>query len=152
MVELIVGMAVTSILLVGITGVLFSASTAYSRWIDRIETSGTGDVLAEALMADSHRYVPCVAGRYELDFCFPKSTSRVAITYRNYGSGPYSIMREEKISPASSRVLARDLPAQLAFQVTCTELTNVDVGFVTVLSLPGRDELDVHYQTARGTC
>ena len=151
MVELIVGMAVTSILLVGITGVLFSASSAYNGWIDRIETSGTGDVLATALAADSHRYVPCPASTAQLDFCLPGSSPAVTVvSYRSPAPAPYTVLRV--VSPTTSRVVVRGLAAPLAFHVTCRELGNVDVGFISVLGLPGRSDLRVYFQTARGDC
>jgi hypothetical protein len=151
MVELIVGMAVTSILLVGMTSVLFAASNAYNGWIDRIETSGTGDVLATALAADSHRYVPCSGSPAQLDFCLPGSVQPVpVVSYLDQAPAPYTVMRV--VSPRSSRVLVRDLANPLAFHVTCAKASNVDVGFISVSGLPGRSELRVYFQTARGDC
>jgi hypothetical protein len=152
MVELIVGMAVTSILLVGITGVLFSASAAYRNWIDRIETSGTGDVLAASLAADSHRYVICSQSSAQLDFCLPGSSSTAAgVSYRNSAGAPYTVLRKD-LSSGNSRVVARGLASALVFHVHCSKAANVDAGYIKVLNLPGRAELRVYFQTARDDC
>ncbi len=167
MVELIVGMAVTSILLVGLTGVLFSASSAYNGWIDRVETSGTGDVLAAALIADSHRYLTCsTTTTSRLDFCLPGSdvcppttTGRLApcvpspmVSYQSLPGAPYTVMRS--VQPSSSRVMVRDLPAPIVFRVSCGKAGsgNVDLGFISVQGLPGRSDLRVYFQAASGEC
>jgi Prokaryotic N-terminal methylation motif len=149
-VELIVGMAITSILMLGITGVVFSANTAYSGWIDRIETSGTGDVLAAELAADSHRYVACSKSVNQLDFCIPGASGTApVVSYRTSGT-PYSVMRVA--SPSDSRVVVRNLDAPLKFRVTCAEAKNVDFGFISVAGLPGRVDLRVYFQAAIGEC
>lgn len=151
MVELIVGMAVTSILLVGMTGVLFSASNAYNAWIDRIQTSGTGDVLAAALAADGHRYVSCSKSTSQLDFCLPGASPAVpVVSYMDPAPAPYSVMRVQSLTTTS--LVVRNLSAPLVFHVTCSEAGNVDVGFISVLGLPGRSDLRVYFQTARGEC
>ena len=150
MVELIVGMAVTSILLLGITGVVFSANNTYGGWIDRIATSGTGDVLAAALNADSHRYVSCSKSVNRLDFCIPGSSNTApVVSYQSSGS-PYTVIRT--VSPSGSRILVRNLASPLKFRVTCTEAANVDYGFISVLGLPGRTDLRVYFQAAMGEC
>jgi prepilin-type N-terminal cleavage/methylation domain-containing protein len=146
MVELIVGMAITGILLVGITGVLSAANGAYTNWIDRIQTSGTGDALAAALAADSHRYVSCSSSSSRLDFCVPGSSpSAPVVSYINAAPAPYTVMR---VASPSSRVLVRNLAAPVAFQVSCRQAATVDVGYISVLGLPGRSDLRVYFQTA----
>jgi hypothetical protein len=160
MVELIVGMAVTSILLLGITGVVFAANNAYSSWIDRIETSGTGDVLAASLAADSHRYVSCPTSTSQhLDFCLPGSClTNVGtndpcpqVSYQMSPAAPFTVTRVVG-QGSGNRLLVRDLNAPLKFYVTCTEAANVDVGFISVLGLPGRADLRVYFQSATGEC
>jgi hypothetical protein len=150
MVELIVGMAVTGVLLLGITGVLFASSAAYNNWIDRIQTSGTGDVLAAALAADSHRYVSCSTSSSQLDFCVPGSSpAPPVVSYLSAPPAPYTVLR---VASPSSRVMIRDLSARVAFHVTCNQAGNVDVGFISVTGLPGRSDLRVYFQTASGIC
>ena len=151
MVELIIGMAVTSILMVGMTGVLFTASSASNNWIDRIETSGTGDVLAAALIADTHHYVACGTSSDELKFCYANSVPPdPAVTYESAEQVPYSVTRV--VRNGGRQLLVRDLSAPLRYHVTCTSPANVDAGFVSVLGMPGRGEIRVYFVTAHGGC
>ena len=151
MVELIIGMAVTSILMVGMTGVLFAASSAYNNWIDRIVTSGTGDVLAAAIIADTHHFVACATAADELAFCYPNSAPAApVVTYESAEQTPYSVMRIAR--GGGQQLLVRHLPAPLRFHVTCGNPANVDTGFVSVLGMPGRSEIRVYFVTAHAGC
>lgn len=103
LVELLVGMAVSTIVLVGITGVLYGVTSNYQKWIDRVGDASTGTALAAAIQADSHRYVVCRATNkeLELDFCLPNSTTP-AVIYATSASGPpYSIMRTQINGPSA---------------------------------------------------
>lgn len=151
LVELMIGMAVGSILLVGLTGVLFAATAVYNNWTDRIATSGTGDVLAAAIVADSHRYVACPAGTSELRFCYPHGVpATAAVVYRNSPRAPYSVTRIA--GDVDARLLARSLPGPLQFRVACREENSVDSGFVSVVGLPSRSDFRVYFVSARGGC
>ena len=156
MIELIIGMAVGSILMVGMVGVLFAASSAYNNWIDRVTTSGTGDVLAAAIIADSHHYVACSTGANELQFCYPHAVpAQPVVTYSSSAQAPYSVTRmagDGDVADGDRRLLVRGLAAPLQFHVACREETTVDNGFVSVLGLPGRSELRIYFVAARGGC
>ena len=156
MIELIIGMAVGSILMVGMVGVLFAASSAYNNWIDRVTTSGTGDVLAAAIIADSHRYIACSTGTKELQFCYPHAVPPLpVVTYSSSSQAPYSVTRvagDGDAADGDRRLLVRGLAAPLQFHVSCREETTVDHGFVSVFGLPGRSQLQVYFVAARGGC
>jgi prepilin-type N-terminal cleavage/methylation domain-containing protein len=99
LVELLVSLAVTSILLVGLSGVFFNVTARYQRWIDRLNTASTGSGLAASLQADSHRYPPCgnVDNVTTLKLC-PADTATDertwAVRYVVSGRAPYVITRE----------------------------------------------------------
>jgi prepilin-type N-terminal cleavage/methylation domain-containing protein len=109
-VELLVSMAVTSIILVGLTGVFFNVSSRYEGWAARLNTASTGPGLSAALQADSHRYVPCgdITDVQTFDLCPADSTDDPAndwvVRYVVSGGFPYVITREERGKPATFMV------------------------------------------------
>lgn len=102
LIELLVSLAVTSILLVGLTGVFFNVTARYQHWMDRLNTASTGSGLAASLQVDSHRYVPCAGfvnvNVTELDLC-PADTATDSRTwvvrYVVSDTEPYVITREQ---------------------------------------------------------
>lgn len=58
-VELMVGMAVTAIVMGAMGGLLYVASDRGSQWADRVNTASEGFALATTLQADLHHYFPC---------------------------------------------------------------------------------------------
>jgi hypothetical protein len=113
LIELIVAMAVTSIVLVGLTSVLYSVSNRYQSWVDRVGTASIGFPLAASLQADSHRYVPCNGPRQhdlsQLDFCFANDRDGVArVRYAVGAAGPpYSISRQQLVPKGATVLMAR---------------------------------------------
>lgn len=109
LIELIVAIAVTSIVFVGLASVLYTASYGYQNWIDRVSTASLGSPLAAALQADSHRYVPCNGIEQHLprlEFCLPNDDAnppRVRYVIDPTGP-PYSISRQD-LGPAGATVL-----------------------------------------------
>jgi hypothetical protein len=123
LVELLVAMAVTTIVLSGLGGVLYDVSGRYQGWADQVSRASTGMAIAAAIQADSHRYVVCQPTNRgpELDFCLPDTGTRV-VTYVVSGSGaPYSIVRTQL--PAGPSVLvASQLPQPPSFWDECIQL------------------------------
>jgi len=101
LVELLVSMAVTSIILTGLTGVFFNVSSRYQEWSTRINAASAGAGLEAALQADSHRYVPC--GLYQhrptLNLCPADDTANWAVRYLISPSAPWVISREARGKP-----------------------------------------------------
>lgn len=102
LVELLVSMAVMSIILVGLSGAFFNTTAQYQRWADRLGSASTGLALAASLQADSHRYVPCgdivnhaTARMSTLGLCPPDNLSRAAVTYAVSSRAPFIITRAE---------------------------------------------------------
>lgn len=118
LVELLVAMAITTVVLVGVTGVLFNVTSRYEKWTDRISDASQGSALAAAIQADSHRYVVCHSTDHvpNLDLCVP-NTSTPAVTYTVDSSGPpYAILRTQN---GKSVLMARGFHGQPVFWSEC---------------------------------
>jgi prepilin-type N-terminal cleavage/methylation domain-containing protein len=99
LIELLVAMAVTSILLVGLTSAYLNVSTVYQSWADRLQGASIGTGLAASLQADAHRYVfcpPTVASvpAPDLYLCSPDDLATPAVSYHVTGTGPWVITRQ----------------------------------------------------------
>lgn len=99
LVELLVAMAVTSILLVGLTSAFFNVSGLYQSWADRLQGAQIGTGLAASLQADAHRYVFCSPtmprqAAASLNFCWPDDLLHHAVTYQVVGAQPWVITRQ----------------------------------------------------------
>jgi len=68
LVELLVGIAITGIVLAAVAGLLYTVSDRFAGWGARLDTATDGFRLAGALQADGHRYRPCGSGT-TLTFC-----------------------------------------------------------------------------------
>ena len=98
LVEVLVSLAVTSIILVGIGSVLSGISDRYQRWADRLNRGATGTQLAQSIQADSHRLVVCHVTSVHtsrLDLCQPDDLGSPQVSYVVSGSGPWVIIRSE---------------------------------------------------------
>lgn len=62
MVELIIGLFVTTVLLGALAALLYTVNDRFSGWGTRIDTASNGFALASALQTDSHRYVVQCSG------------------------------------------------------------------------------------------
>ena len=147
-VELIIGMAVTSLILTGIVGIIFGVNNSYLSWVGRIANASAGDVLAEAVQADAHRFIACSATAAELDFCGVDGTSP-AVIYRSQGPAPYYVIRR---AGNQSEVLVRGLAAPPAFHVDCDPLAGVGSGYIEVDGINGIGALRVYYRSPFGRC
>jgi len=95
LVELLVAMAVTAVVLVGLTGVLYDVTGWYQYWGNRLDDASTGAALASALQQDSERYPPCHTSPAQISFCIPGSET-AAVTYTISPSGAtYAIYRQD---------------------------------------------------------
>jgi len=100
LVELLVAMAVTSILLVGLTSAFFNVSGVYGKWADRLQGAQVGIGVAASLQLDTHRYVFC--GQTQnggspqpyLFLCWPDQLGTPVVSYHVTGSKPWVITRQ----------------------------------------------------------
>jgi prepilin-type N-terminal cleavage/methylation domain-containing protein len=138
LVELLVAMTVTSIVLLGITGVLVVGSHAADLWGQKISEAQTANQLAGWLDQDLHRYVPCSPSGGELDLCLPnapsKTPSNAAVKYTTSvpGSGcPCNLERTDVQTQARSLV-TRALVRSPSFSSKCTSGGGAEIGFVEI--------------------
>ena len=68
LVELLIGIAITGIVLAAVAGLLYTVSDRFAGWGTRLDAATDGFGLAAALQADGHRYRPCGSGT-SLTFC-----------------------------------------------------------------------------------
>jgi prepilin-type N-terminal cleavage/methylation domain-containing protein len=138
LVELLISMAVTSILLVALGGAFVNVSSRYQGWADRLGNAMVGPGLASSLQADSHRYVVCVPLRTRvttLDLCPAVPAHTVVVRYHVSGSAPYVITRESPVG-GSQAFLARSLgTARPEFWADCADAGNVVSGHIHVYNL-----------------
>lgn len=101
LIELLVAMAVMSILLLGLSSVFFNVSSRYQDWAHRLQTASVGASLAASLQSDSHRYVACDSMPLSqekpfLTLCAPdQPDSPTIVTYQVTGTGPWVITRQQ---------------------------------------------------------
>jgi prepilin-type N-terminal cleavage/methylation domain-containing protein len=135
LVELLVAMTVTSIVLVGITGVLVVGYHAADQWGQKISEAQTANQLAGWLDQDLHRYVPCSpSGGQELDLCTAAVRPSRTVTYTTLPTGgpcPCRVVRTDITTGAESTV-TRDLVHPPTFTTACTPSSAVHAGYVEI--------------------
>jgi hypothetical protein len=99
LIELLVGMAVTSILLVGLTSAYFNVSGVYQSWANRLQGASIGTGLAASLQVDAHHYVFCPPTAQglpapDLYLCSPDDLNTHVVSYHVTGTGPWVISRQ----------------------------------------------------------
>jgi hypothetical protein len=142
LVELIIGMAVTSLVLSGMVAMVFTLTTSYNRWVVRVGNASSGDVLAAAIQADAHRLIACRASTSELDFCLVDAT--VAVAYRTQGPAPYTVTR---INGGGSQLMVRGLAARPTYHVDCNGTTGAGSGSIEVDNITGLGPLRVYFHS-----
>ena len=164
LVELLVAMAITSILLVGLANVFFDVTSRYQVWAHRIQTASVGAGLAANLQADGHRYVHCdstALGQqlYTIQLCPADDTNSTAVTYRVSASAPFVISRQEGTQSAAFVVRSTGSTRPTLWMDCFDNGSTLSVHIhVYYLRLPG-DSLDpssgetfsVYYVAPRGT-
>ena len=99
LIELLIAMAVMSLLLLGLGSVLFNVTSRYQDWAHRLQTASVGASLAASLQADSHRYVHCDSTPVsthlpQLSLCAADDTGSAIVIYQVTGAGPWVIPRQ----------------------------------------------------------
>jgi hypothetical protein len=125
LVELLVAMAVTSILLVGLTSAFFNVSSVYQGWADRLQGAQVGTGVAASLQADVHRYVFCPPTQppnwaSDLYLCAADDLGNPLVRYHVSGGPPWVITRQSGGKAAT--FMARSsgsLPPQ--FSIDCLD-------------------------------
>jgi len=137
LVEMVIALAVSSLVLVAITGVLFGAFDLTRTWGQRIYESGAANLLPDQLQADAHRLAPCPGSpdTFQLQLCVAGSASPV-IRYDTAAACSASCDLVRTYLPAgTTTVVARSLEQRPQFQVACAAPGAVTSGQLTVLGL-----------------
>ena len=118
LVELIVTLGILSILLIGVSGVVLAAGSAYNAWSHSIlsvsQANAYSNTLVASIQQDSHRYVLCASQRSALDFCLPDGR-QVLVRYQILGrQRDYFVARDDGNGPIA---VARGLDAVPTFAV-----------------------------------
>ncbi len=126
-VELLVAMAVVSLVFTGLVGVIRAAAAGYNLWYRPLQTAATDpalEFLAASVQADSHTYVPCSTSAGRLDFCLPAApapalpaVSSPVVSYTSVSvAGGYQVVRG---TDGGNSVVLRRLASAPSFHVTC---------------------------------
>lgn len=168
-VELLVAMAVTSILLVGLGSALVNVSSRYQDWANRLNTAATGNSLAANLQADGHRYVLCGAqGDQGQDLRLCNANDRLpqdaVVRYTIATSPPFLVIRHQPAG-SSGAFMARSLSTvQPYFWVDCLDTGNtasghihvyhlrIDDGAGTTVGSAKSENFSVYYVAPRSAC
>jgi hypothetical protein len=138
LVELLMAMAVTSIVLLGISGALMVGYHVVNLWGQKISEAQTANQLAGWLDQDLHRYVPCSAQGVELDLCLPGDpTGAHIVTYTTSvpaGGCPCAIVRTD-VQTGVQSVVTRDLVTAPLFDPVCGTAGGAEPGYVNVSSI-----------------
>lgn len=163
LVELLVAMAVMSILLVGLGSVFFNVSNAYESWAQRLQTASVGAGLAASLQADGHRYVHCGnmplgQPEYTLLLCPPDARLATVVTYQVSAAAPYVISRQQNGQAAAFMV--RSTGTRPTFTIDCFDSGGTLSGHIHVYDLRlssdsldqlSRETFSVYYVAPRGS-
>jgi prepilin-type N-terminal cleavage/methylation domain-containing protein len=162
LIELLIGMAVTSFVLLGLSGVVTVSYRVMDLWSQRIDESQTVDQLASWLQQDTHRYVVCGNDGTTLQLCVPNSADQPVVTYASTCTGGSCDLTRQD-GAGGSRVVGRGLASQPTFDMDCTQSANVDTGHLTVSNLtylsagstsqaPLRSGLSLYFRAPTGAC
>lgn len=137
--EMMIALAVSSLVLVSLAGVVFGAYVLTRTWGQRIYESGAGALLPDQLQADSHRLSLCPGSSdpYRLQLCEAGSPAPVVIYATADGcdsAGSCDVARTY-VPTNGSTVLARSLRSRPQFTVSCRSAGAVSTGQVLVQGL-----------------
>lgn len=156
LIELVLALAITSIVLLALSGVVFGANLVSSSWTRQTRFTQTEPLLPDRLQADAHRYFPCTgaAAAHELRLCLPGGQEAVA--YRVRSACPCDLVRTDSLSGGSALVV-RNLEAPPDFAATCRPAGPVAAGSISItLRYQGdaapRPPVTVYYRAPAGSC
>jgi len=151
LVEVLVAMAVTALVLLGLSSVVFVGSNAYQAWAGPIKAAQAGPplgILAATIQGDAHRLVPChpsATPSPTLDLCHPNPISggscQVVVRYESTGSGATGVqlLRETwSLAPCaqtSQVTVLRDLTGTPTFAVSSCSGVSTSSALITVSAL-----------------
>ena len=143
LVELLVGLAVTAIVLGAMTGLLYTVSDRATRWGDRVNQASNGFALASALQADGHRYtVPCTNGYVQqLRLSMPGTGAQVTYASIGNASDGWVVTRTEGSRTAASVGRLRSQPA-----------FSVGGGAIHISEVVQTGDMLVYYRPQQGSC
>jgi len=98
LIELLIGIAITGLVLTALGGLLYTVSDRFAGWGKRLDTATDGFGVASALQADSHRYVVCSSvNGPQLSFCLPTAGCVPKVVYKGSqrNDGSWVITRTE---------------------------------------------------------
>jgi len=166
--EMVIALAVSSLVLASLVGVVFGAFALTRAWGQRIYESNAATLLPDQLQEDSHRLSICSAGAGpspELDLCEAGTSTAVVRYGTNAGcliAGACDVTRTY-LPSGGTTVLARSMLARPQFTVSCRAAAGVSSGQVLVTELrfpPGEggsptsasESLVVFFRTPAGGC
>lgn len=125
LVELLLGLAITSVILGALAGTLYTVTYRYGHWSDLVTNAGNGFSLAAALQADGHRYIPCQVAGDLTTLHFSASVPRsgtVAVIYASSASSDRQsfVVTRTVVGSTEGPVVADRLPRQPTFTVDST--------------------------------
>lgn len=125
LIELLIGIAVTGLVLTALGGLLYTVSDRFAAWGNRLDSATDGFDLAATLQSDSHRYVPCgLSGGSQLTLCPTTngclSTDPLAVHYNsqapaNQGGRVVVTRTVGNTSKTATRVGTFDTPITFTF-------------------------------------
>ena len=117
LIELMIGIAVTGLVLAALGGLLYTVSDRFAGWGKRLDTATDGFGVASALQADSHRYVVCRSATDgpQFSFCLPTAGCGPKVTYSGgqRNDGTWVVTRND----GTKTTLVATADAQPAFVV-----------------------------------
>lgn len=164
LIELIVAMAVTATVLVGLIGIVYGADLVTRTWTQRVYLADAAGSMAVMLQADTHRLLPCSQDGIELDFCQSDGNGTRVVTYTSQpagcgSSGAACDLTRTDLATGGRQTVARGLLAAPIFVSECLAGSVVSAGRITVAGLrypgdglAGQPTLSVYFRAPAGAC
>ena len=145
LIELMIGIAITGLVLAALGGLLYTVSDRFAGWGKRLDTATDGFAVASALQADSHRYVVCgsAADGPQFSFCLPTAGCVPKVTYSGSlrNDGTWVVTRND----GTRTTLVATADAEPAFVVHTP-------GTIQVNHIRSSLSVTVYYHAPMATC